>query len=393
MKKTLLCLGILALTLPIVNGCSHHKDPSLKEEAMAFRKADIMKQAAWAMQQKPETITDTTCPRSAGGKHDFYSEGDYWWPDPKNPGGPYIQRDGETNPENFVADRHAMIRFSTIVADLAAAYMITHDKKYVTQALRHINAWFVDTATLMNPNLQFAQAIHGRTKGRGIGIIDTIHLMEVAQAIHLFAEAGLIPPGQLAAIKSWFGDYVRWMMTSKNGQDEMNAKNNHGTCWVMQVASFATVNNDTAVLNFCRNRYKKVLLPHQMAANGSFPRELKRTKPYGYSLFNLDAMATTCQILSDSTHDLWKYSTPDGRSIKKGLQYMFPYVKDKSSWPLPQDVMYWKYWPVAQPFLIFGAVAYHNENYFQLWKKLKHDLTVHEIIRNVPIRHPLIWLK
>lgn len=393
MRKLLFLSMLLMYLLPFTKGYGIHRDTSWKQQIIAFRKADILKQAAWAMQQKPETITSFFCPRSAGGRHDFYSEGDYWWPDPKDPNGPYIQRDGETNPDNFVADRHVMIRFNDIVGDLAAAYVITHDKKYVVQALKHIYAWFVNTATLMNPDLQYAQAIHGVTKGRGIGIIDTIHLMEVAQAIHIFEEAGLVPPHELTAIKSWFADYIRWLMTSKNGRDEMNAKNNHGTCWVMQVSAFARVTNDTSVLNFCRNRYEQVLLPDQMAANGSFPRELARTKPYGYSLFNLDAMTTICQILSDHIHDLWKYTSSDGRNIQMGLEYMFPYVKDKSSWPKKSDVMYWKYWPVAQPFLVFGAVALNNPGYFYLWKKLKHDLTVDEIIRNVPIRHPLIWIQ
>ncbi len=366
---------------------------SWKEKVIAFRKKEILKNAEWAMQQKPETITAFICPRSSGGKHDFYSEGDYWWPDPKNPGGPYIQRDGETNPDNFVAHRHAMIRFSIIVGDLAAAYLVTHDKKYVLQALKHIKAWFADSATLMNPDLQYAQAIHGITKGRGIGIIDTIQLLEVAQAIYLFEQAGLIPAGPLKAIRYWFADYLHWLMTSKNGQDEMNAKNNHGTCWVMQAAAFAKVVQDTAVMNFCRNRFEQVLLPHQMAADGSFPQELRRTKPYGYSIFNLDAMSTICQVLSDKQHDLWNYATPDGRNIGKGIQFLFPYVKDKNAWPHPHDVMHWDSWPVAQPFLLFGAAAYNNENYFQLWKRLDHDPKDEEIIRNLPVRHPLIWLK
>lgn len=383
---------IFLFTFPLMNSGGNEHDSSWKDKIIAVRKADILDQAKWAMGQKVVTITDFICSRSAGGKHDFYSEGDYWWPDPRNPDSPYIQRDGETNPDNFVEHRHAMIRFSTIVGDLAAAYLVTGDKGYANQALQHIKAWFADTATMMNPNLNYAQAIKGRTTGRGIGIIDTIHLMEVAQAIHIFEERGLIPPGLLAGIKSWFADYLRWLMTSKNGQDEMKAANNHGTCWVMQVASFAKVTHDSAILNFCKKRYKDVLLPDQMAADGSFPRELRRTKPYGYSLFNLDAMTTVCQILSDRTDNLWRYTLADGRNMELALKFMYPYTKDKSKWPKRPDVMYWKYWPVAQPFLIFGATAFNNKDYFNLWKRLNHNLTVDEIIRNVPIRHPLIWL-
>lgn len=392
MKKLIFLSGFFICLMSFVKGYGTHRDTSWKSRVIAFRKADIMKQASWAMRQKPETITDFICRRSPGGKHDFYSEGDYWWPDPKDPDGPYIRRDGMTNPDNFVAHRHAMIRFDQIVGDLAAAYVVTHNKKYAIEALRHIYAWFVDTATLMNPDLQYAQAIHGITKGRGIGIIDTIHLMEVAQAIYLFEKAGLIPPQKLAAIKSWFAEYIHWLMTSKNGQDEMHAKNNHGTCWVMQVAAFAKVSGDQHISDFCRKRYEQVLLPEQMAANGSFPLELKRTKPYSYSLFNLDAMSTLCQILSDKQHDLWEYST-DGKSIALGIKFMFPYVQNKNKWPYPPDVEYWQYWPIAQNFLVFGASAYHDENYFREWEKLNHDPHVDEIIRNFPIRHPLIWIQ
>lgn len=352
----------------------------------------ILDNADWAMKQAPETVTGSVCERSSGGIHDFYSEGDYWWPDPSNPEGPYIRKDGETNPENFVDHRLAMIRFSKIVGSLASAYLATGDEKYVQHAFVHINAWFTDTTTMMNPNLLYAQAIKGITKGRGIGIIDTIHLMEVAQGIIKMQNASCVDKSNLENIKMWFSDYVKWLTTHQNGIDEMNAKNNHGTCWVMQVASFAKLTEDQKMLEFCRSRYKNVLLPNQMADDGSFPLELSRTKPYGYALFNLDAMVTICQILSTKEDDLWNYATLKGQNIKKGLDFMYPFIKDKSSWTYPQDVMYWNDWPVAQPALIFGAMAYNNKSYFNLWKSLSHTTKVAEVERNLPIRNPLIWI-
>jgi len=291
-------------------------------------RAEIMSQAAWAMEQPPATVTDFVCPRSAGGKHDFYSEGDYWWPDPDHPDGPYIQRDGMTNPDNFVAHRLAMIRFSRVVGSLASAYKITGDEKYARQAFRHIDAWFVNPATRMNPSLEYAQAIKGRATGRGIGIIDTVHLMEVTQGIRVMEKAQAADAKVVSAAKDWFRQYLKWLTSHQYGQDEMKAKNNHGTCWVMQVASFARLTGDHELMNRCRDRFQTVLLPEQMAADGSFPLELRRTKPYGYSLFNLDAMAMICQILSDDTHDLWDYQTPDGKSVRKGISFLFPSVAD-----------------------------------------------------------------
>jgi hypothetical protein len=78
--------------------------------------------------------------------------------------------------------------------------------------------------------------------------------------------------------------------------------------------------------------------------------------------------------------------------MHKGMEYMYPYVKDKSSWPFAKDVMYWDNWPVAQPFLVFGAVAYNNMDYYRLWLQLDHDPQVEEVLRNLPVRNPVIWL-
>jgi hypothetical protein len=352
----------------------------------------ILKEAAWALNQDPITVTIETSPRSAGGKHDFYSEGDYWWPDAANPNGPYIQKDGLTNPQNFTAHRLAMIRFSRIIGALASAYKITHDDKYVKQALLHIRAWFATPETLMNPNLQYAQAIKGVATGRGIGIIDTIQLMEVVQGIIAMENSTAMNKQTLIVTKAWFTQYLNWLTTHQYGKYEMNAKNNHGTCWVMQVACFARFTGNNSLLAFCKTRYKEVLLPSQMAADGSFPLELKRTKPYGYSIFNLDAMATICSILSTPDDNLWDYETPDGRSIKRGVDFLSPYLKDKNQWPYPHDVMYWDNWPVAAPSLVFAALVFQNKNWLAIWKKLDHDSQEPEVIRNLPIRHPLIWL-
>jgi hypothetical protein len=172
----------------------------------------------------------------------------------------------------------------------------------------------------------------------------------------------------------------------------MNAKNNHGTCWVMQTSMFARLVSNEKVLDFCRERFKTVLFPGQMAADGSFPLELKRTKPYGYSLFNLDAFFTTAKILSDSTENLYEYSTPEGLTLKKGAEFLFPFVADKSKWPYPPDVMYFEEWPVRHPFLLFAGEAYNNNKYILLWLKLDGYPETAEVLRNLPIRNPLLWL-
>lgn len=387
-----ICYPVILIGLWCICSSSKFKESSLsisKQTKEALQKQTI-EEAEWALNQIPITVTATSSIRSAGGKNDFYSEGDYWWPNPANPNGPYIQKDGLTNPDNFVAHRFAMIRFSQIIGSLASAYKITGDAKYVKQAVIHLRAWFVNQETKMNPNLQYAQAIKGLFTGRGIGIIDTIHLMDVAQGILVMQKK--IKKEDLSAIKNWFAEYLNWLMSHPNGKAELEAKNNHGTCFTMQVASFAKLTNNQQLLNFCTDRFKTLLLPTQMANNGSFPLEMARTKPYGYSIFNLDAMSILCQILSTPKDNLWEYETTEGKSIKKGINFLYPFIVDKTKWSLKPDVMYWDNWPVAQPFLVFGANAYQQEEWFSTWKTLEHDSKVAEVVRNLPVKYPLIWI-
>jgi hypothetical protein len=384
---------IIFLSGLLISFSGINPDKDIEQEVIKTLGKEIVARADKVLIEKPVTLTSFVCKRSAGGKHDFYSEGDYWWPDPANPDGPYIQKDGMTNPENFIEHRKAMIRISQIVGSLASAYKITGDEKYVRQAFVHLKAWFADSLTRMNPSLLYSQAIKGRYTGRGIGIIDTIQLMEVAQGIIAMQNAGSIDKQLLETIKSWFADYLKWLTTHQYGKDEMNAKNNHGTCWVMQVASFAKLTGNSEILDLCRKRYKEILLPDQMAADGSFPQEIKRTKPYGYSLFNLDAMTMICQILSDKNNDLWNWLTTDGKSIRKGIEYLYPFVADKSKWPYNHDVMYWENWPVAQPFLVFGANEFGVKTWLVTWKSLEHFPGVEEVIRNLPVRNPVIWME
>src|SRR5712691_11328977 len=381
-------LTVLALIFNAVSVTAQHQ----KFEVRTFDRARVLKAAKEYLSEQPITITASSSPRSAGGLHDFFSEADYWWPDPKDPNGPYVQRDGMSNPNNFVDHRRYLMRLSVQVPALVAAWKLTKDIRYAQHAASHLRAWFLDERTRMNPNLQFAQAIHGRMTGRGTGIIDTIHLVEVARAIEVMETSNALSADELKGIKQWFADYLQWMTTHQNGIDEREAKNNHGTCWVMQVAEFARLTGNQQLLAFCRDRFKTVLLPNQMAADGSFPEELRRTKPYGYSLFNLEALAGIAQLLSTPGHDLWNFTLPDGRGLRRAMQFMVPYVRDKKSWPRPPDVMYEREWPMRQASLLFAGLAFAEPGYLELWRKLPPDSGVDEVVRNFFIRQPALWV-
>ncbi|HSC28469.1 MAG TPA: alginate lyase family protein [Vicinamibacterales bacterium] len=373
----------------------------------SFERARVLRAADKYLRESPITVTASSSPRTAGGRHDYFSEGDYWWPDPRNPNGPYIQRDGLTNPDNFVAHRHALIRLSLHVPALTAAWLLTEDRRYAAHSVRHLRAWFIDERTRMNPHLRYAQAIRGRVTGRGIGIIDTLHLVEVVRAITVLEDTGALSGDGRDGTRAWFERYLTWMTTHEYGLAERDARNNHGTCWVLQVAEFARYTGRADLTAFCRERFRTVLVPNQIAADGSFPEELRRTKPYGYSLFNLDALAAACQVLDPAStvrgsrfadrkperagSDLWHFETADGRGMRKALACMFPYIEDRRKWPHQPDVMYFENWPVRHVALLWGGLALGRPEYVDLWRRLDPDPVTDEVVRNYFIRQPLLW--
>jgi hypothetical protein len=351
----------------------------------------VLRAAQRYVTEKPRTITSFPSEKSPGGVHDFFSQSDYFWPDPANPDGPYRERDGQSNPDNFVGHRKAMIALSVQMPALTAAWVLTKDRRYGERAVEHLRAWFVDPATKMNPNLEYAQGVTRGVTGRSYGIIDTLHLVEVARAA-TFLRGKLLGKEDDAALTEWFHSYLEWLQTSKKGMTERDAKNNHATCWTLQAAEFARLTGDEDVRDDLRVRYKSVLLPNQMGADGSFPLELKRTKPYSYSIFNLDVMAGVCQSLSRVGDDLFNYTLSDGRGMCKGAAFLFPFLEDKTRWPFAKDVEHFDALPVRAPSLLFCGLACKREEYVALWKRLDPDPMDVEIIRNFPIRQPLLWV-
>ena len=359
-------------------------------------RARILKLAKAALALKPPAVTDHLATNSAGGPHDFFSQADYTWPNPTNKNRlPYINRDGETNPENFERHRMAMRNMKDAVAALAAAYACTGDGKYVSKATELLRVFFLDEKTKMNPNLDYAQAVLGVATGRSYGVIDTLHLAELPVAVRVLERSLVFDSAVDAGLKKWFADYIHWMMTADNGVKEMNAANNHSIAYFVQLASFAVFVGDQKTLDLCRERFKEVLLPKQMAADGSFPLELKRTKPYGYSIFQADNVAILCVLLSTPGDDAWKLKLPDGNTPLKSAEFIYPYLADKLKWLADgrgKDIMHWDHWPAREPCLLFAYAETGDTKYLDLWKKLDADPSDLEIRRNIAVTQPLLWI-
>jgi len=383
--------ALVAANVPVwAQRATDRKDAAYRLVAQTDRKR-ILKAANAYLSLPIRTITSYPSDRSPGGPHDFFSQADYFWPDPQKPNGPYSNRDGQSNPANFNDHRKAMIALSIQMPALTAAWLLTGDKRYGWHACEHLRAWFITPATHMNLNLEFSQGVHGVSTGRSYGIIDTLHLVEVARAASTVAPA-VLSAQQNGALQQWFRSYLEWMKTSDKGKKERDALNNHATCWALQASEFARLVGDNETRHQVYRQYTSILLPDQLGADGSFPKELARTKPYSYSIFNFDIMATLCQSLKDVGADALTFQLPDGRSICKAAAFLYPYLKNKSAWPYRKDVEHFDALPVRSPGLLFTGLACHQEPYLALWKTLNPDPTDPEIIRNYPIRQPLLWV-
>jgi Alginate lyase len=364
-----------------------HRSDAFQLVASADRNR-ILTAASRYVAQTPLTITAFPANRSAGGLHDFYSQADYFWPNPNDPNGPYINRDGQSNPDNFDDHRRVIIALSVQMPALTAAWLLTRDGRFAKRACDHLRAWFVTPETRMNPNLQYAQAIQGVSTGRSIGIIDTLHLVEVARA------ASFLAPEMKDCndVKAWFGSYLDWLSNSDRGKAERDTRNNHAMCWALQAAEYARLVGGEATRQEVFRRYREILLPDQLASDGSFPRELARTKPYSYSIFNFDVMAGLCQSLGGLTPNPLSFQLADGRGLSKAARFIFPYIKDKTTWKWPRDVEHFDALPVRSPGMLFAGIACRELKYIALWKTLNPDPADKEVIRNYPIRQPLLWV-
>lgn len=342
--------------------------------------------------QKIITLTDAHAERSPGNPAEFYSEGDYWWPDPTCPGAPYIRRDGFSNPNCFNRHRKLLIRQSVQTAILSEAFQITGDSRFARKTEKILTAWFLDPESAMRPHLNYAQAIPGQCSGRSIGIIDTIHLAESALAVRRMDRLHALDPGTVSGVKRWFARYLEWLTASSFGQAEKKHPNNHATCYCLQCAAFALLTENTAVLHELRRDFREQLLSF-IDRRGAFPAELARTKPYSYSLFQLNALCGTAALLSTPGENLFCENGPNGRSLADAMTFLFPFIRNKSEWPYPHDIAYWDSWPNRPAALFLCGSFLNNSIWLRQWDVMRADLRRFEVIRNTPIRLPRLWIQ
>ena len=297
----------------------------------------LRREADAALTAGPFSVMEKSVVPPSGDKHDYMSCGTYWWPDPDKPDGlPYIRRDGEVNPEANAFDHPRQAKMRAAVETLALAFFLTGEAAYAARAARLLRVWYLDSATAMRPHLEFGQAIPGRCTGRGIGIIDTAGDVAFLDYVGLLAGSSQWSSADHQALRDWYRCYLDWLLTSTHGLDEARTRNNHGNWYDAQVVGFALFTGQPLLARQRLDAVPTTRLAAQIEPDGRQPAELSRTRAMTYTVFNLHAMATLARLGVHVGLDLWAFETPDGRGIRRAVDWLVPYIEGRQTWPYRQ---------------------------------------------------------
>ena len=342
--------------------------------AEAFR--GLESSAKSMLQSKDVSVMDKKHAPASGDRHDYASLSRYFWPDSSKPDGlPYVSRDGVSNPELKEYDREALDKMSRRVQTLSLAWFLGGDSAFAEAALKQVRIWFLDSATRMNPNMNFAQMIPGRNFGKGypFGVLDGYSFVQMMDALALLESYPGFLPAEKAALKKWFAEYVQWLITSEQGIEESKAENNHGTTYDTQLLAYSLYTGDRKTAQNLIDHFAKRHILKQVEKDGSQPKELKRTLAFHYSWYNLSHMLDFYTIAKNNGLDTRKATEIQGRSYYKALDFLANYIgKDVSKWPYKQI----SGWEHAQHELIRDLYRTHlfdtsKENYRNIYRENK----------------------
>jgi hypothetical protein len=318
---------------------------------------------------KPVSVMDKVITPASGDKHDYMSQAPYFWYDSTKPNGlPYLRRDGVRNPEIYkITDRTLLGQLENAARVLSLAWYFTGNEKYADKAAVLLRYWFLDEKTKMNPHLEYAQAIPGINNGRGIGIIESRSLIGIADAAGLLAGSASWKDQDLRSLQQWYARYLDWLLSSKNGNDEHAAKNNHGTWYYAQVIDFALFSGSKERAKQLAEESKN-RLDSQLTEDGRQPLELERTNALGYSTMNLDGWFSVATLAEKTGVDLWNYQTPKGSSLNTALSWLTPYAIGEKTWNYQQISKYDK--KDIYPLLLQAAGKFKDKKYLAYIKSI-----------------------
>lgn len=270
--------------------------------------------------------------------------------------------------------------FSTTVACLTAAFILTHDPIYANRAAQHLNTWLIAPAT------RLASEPTG-------SVVDLVPLAEAVRATSFLVDT--LPPDTLSGLSAWFAALFTWLNTAREPQIERDTKDHRASAWLLLAAALARSQQngtqaDEKNLDDLRHRFHTPTLRNQIAADGSFPQEVATPNPFRNTLFNFDLLAGACQLLSSPFDNLWDLELIDGVGMRSVAAYLYPLIQDPRKWPWPSDAEHFRELPGRRPALLFTGRAYDRPEYVDLWNSLPPTISP-AIAASFPIRQPLLW--
>jgi hypothetical protein len=339
-------------------------DPELKPAL-----DNLIAEAEKALGDGPYSVMDKQKIPPSGDKHDYASYGRYWWPDPDQPDGlPYIRRDGETNPDSQSpkkSDRAAIEAMSVQTETLGLAYYLTGNEPYAEKAAELLRVWFLDPATRMNPNLNYAQGKPGIEDGSKSGVLDGRGMTRALEGSILIGGSSALTDAEREGLTAWAGEYFHWLTTEKLALEEAASRNNHGSFYDAQTMYFALYSgNGGAAEQIAKEVVQNRILP-QIEPDGSMPEELARTRPLFYSNYNLHALFVVAHLAAKVDVNIWHAA--DSR-LRAGLDFLTPYIDPSKPFPYPaiDDADRMKMFAV----LLMAARVYPDGNYLQMVETL-----------------------
>jgi len=337
----------------------------------------LIEEANRALTRASESVVFKPAAPPRGKPHDYWSLAPDFWPDPTEPDGlPYVQREGESNPEATSAkfDHARLHQTAEDALTLALAWYLSDNEQYAGKGAALIFSWCCDSYTRMTPNMNFARMRPGAKPGKWEaspeGLIEGRDLILLAEAARMLEPSRAWGNAVTKKLKRWFEDYIQWMQTSELGIEASGLTDRHGTWYDAQMAVFAAFTGQDDLARSVVDGAAFARMIPQISDNGAMPLELERVRSRHATFSNLSAFFILAAVGEKVGVDLWN-RVEDGVSVKLALDYAAPYLAADETWPFGSVGQYDHF--MFTTLLHRAAMVYKDERYRDFLKKLPAD--------------------
>ena len=355
LRQALLCLIVGVHTLTVNAKSSANFDDNVKnpliyynQQRLDYAKSRVdkndkyfkdaynklIREADNELRRRVDPVTNGKTPPS-GNKNDYYSIAAYAWPNPNTRNGmPWKLKDGQYNraASGSDYDKSRLNNMLDALDKLSLAFHYTKNDKYVGKMKEHLDTWFINSKTRVNPHLKYSQGVPGEADGKWYGIIDWAGAHKIVTAMQILENHGKVNSSFSRSVRSWLDDYADWLLKHPFGVKSKNAGNNHSNWYNYQLVGILRYLNRNNEARALVTEVTKKKINTQLASDGSQPAELGRTKSLHYSSMNLKAFCFVAELGMPLGVDLWNYKTKDGKSLKKAAEFLVPYVEKRKNW-------------------------------------------------------------